>query len=182
MIGLSVKSNARSIIAEIDGLTAGGARTAMMRALNRAAGGVRTDASREIRKTYKVKKATVDKSFSVQTATSQSLRAVVHVSGRPLSLAGFAARQTKKGVTVNVKGQRKLIRHAFIRTLKTQRGEEFDVVFIREGKSRLPIKALKTVNVTGLFTIEEIQRVIDASTTQRFEVELVRNIKFLLKS
>lgn len=183
MLGISVQSNAKSIIAEIDALTAGGARTAIMRALNRAGDGVRTDVSREIRAGWKVKKATVDKAFNVQRATTASLRVVVHVSGRPLSLAGFAARQTKKGVTVNVKGQRKLIAHAFIRTLRTLKGDEYEVVFIRErGAARLPIKALKTVDVPGLFSTRDIQRIVDGATSQRFEVELVRQISHILKN
>lgn len=181
MLGISVRSNAKSIIAEIDGLTHGEQRRAIARALNRAAEGVRTDASREIRGTYRVKKATVDKAFSTQRATAESLVAIVTVRGRPLSLAGFGARQTRKGVTVNVKGTRKLIPGAFIQRLKDARGDEYEVVFKREGRARYPIKALKTIDVPGVFSRDEIQRIVDAAARGRFEVELPRQIAYLLK-
>lgn len=180
MLGISVKSNAGAIVAEIDGLTHGEQRLAMSRALNRAAEGVRTDASSKIRETYKVKKATVDKAFGVSKSSPDRLQAVVSVNGRPLSLAGFGARQTKKGVTVNVKGTRKLIPHAFIRTLTTSKGDEYEVVFLRQGKSRYPIKALKTVDVPGIFNKADLQKAIDAGAFERFETTLTQQLGYLL--
>jgi hypothetical protein len=181
MLGIDVRSNAKAIIAEIDGLLYGGQRRAIARALNRAADGVQTDASREIRGIYKLKKATVDKAFSVKRATPDNHVAVVTVRGRPLSLAGFGARQTKKGVTVNVKGTRKLIPGAFIQRLKDARGDEYEVVFIRQGASRYPIKALKTIDVPGVFSRDEILQAVDAAAFRRFEIELPRQIAYLLK-
>ena len=180
MLNVSVTSNAAAIMAEIDGLTKGQQRVAIMRALNRAGDGVKTDASREIRQIYRVKKATVDKSFGISRASAERLQVVVNVSGRPLSLAGFDPKQTRKGVSVNVKGQRKLIPHAFIRTLRTKKGDEYDVVFIRTSAGRFPIKALKTVDVPGLFGKEQILSIVNRATFERFDVELERQLKYLL--
>jgi hypothetical protein len=181
MLGIDVRSNAKAVIAEIDGLLYGGQRRAIARALNRAADGVHTDAALEIRAIYKVKKATVDKAFTTQRATPDSHVAIVTVRGRPLSLAGFDARQTRKGVTVNVKGTRKLIPGAFIRQLKDARGDEYKVVFIRQGKARYPLKALKTIDVPGIFSTAAVLRAVNAAAFQRFEVELPRQIAYLLK-
>lgn len=181
MLGIDVRSNTKAHIAEIDGLLRGGQRRAIARALNRAGDGVHTDASTEIRKVYKVKKQTVDKAFSLQRATPDSLIAIVTVRGRPLSLAGFGARQTRRGVTVNVKGARKLIPGAFIQRLKDARGDEYEVVFTRVGAARYPIKALKTIDVPGVFSREDILRAVDAAAFRRFEVELPRQLAYYLK-
>lgn len=181
MLSLSVASNASAIMAELDDLTSGKQRVAIMRALNRAGDGVRTDASREIRRVYRVKKSTVDKAFSVGRASAERLQVVVTITGRPLSLAGFDPKQTRKGVTVNIKGQRKLIPHAFIRTLRTKKGEEYDVVFIRTGDGRFPVKALKTVDVPGAFTREDVLAVVNSATFERFDTELDRQMKYLLR-
>jgi hypothetical protein len=187
VLGISVRSNAKAVIAEINGLTYGGTRLATSRALNRAIGGVETDASREIRKTYRLKKATVDKSFSERRATPGALVAILVVSGRPLSLASFSPTQVKAtrrsggGVFVNIKGTRKLVPGAFIQTLSTKKGDEYQVVFKRVGKARYPIKALKTVDIPGVFSKDEIQAVIDAAAEERFETELHRQIAYLLR-
>lgn len=186
MLGISVRSNTREIVAEIDGLTRGEQRKAISRALNRAADGVVTDASSEIRKTYRIKKATVDAAFSRKSATPDSLSVLIAAKGRPLSLAGFSARQTKKGVTVNVKGVRKLVfskggNASFIQRLKTKKGDEYEVVFARVGKTRYPIQALKTVDVPGLFTKDDVQAVVNAKAFERFEVELRRQLAYILK-
>ncbi len=172
MNGLSVRQSANEFLASIDAFTRRDMNRAASMALNRTVNGMRVDASREIRARYKVKVATVNKAFSFQRATPDSLTAVVRVRGRPLSLAGFGARQTKAGVSVNVKGTRKLIRHAFIRTLRTNKGDEYDVVFVRQGKARYPIQALKTIDIPGLFILKDINDTVKRLGRARFEDEL----------
>lgn len=183
VLGLSVKSTANRLIAEIDALDRGQKATALSRALNRAIQGVGTDASSEIRKTYRVKKATVGRAFAVQRATPQRLVATLRVRGKPLSLAGFRATQPKrgKGVYVNVKGARKLIRGAFLRTMVSKDGEGYKQVFIRRGKSRYPIDVLRTVDVPGLFSLKDVQAAVDAAAARRFSVEAIRQMDFILR-
>lgn len=188
MIGLSVESNSRAVIAEIDaGLSPQQTRLALSRSLNRAGAGVRTDASGTIRKTYKIKKAAVDKAFTVRNATPSTMQVVVTVRGRPLSLASFSPKAVKGGkrrgggATVNVKGSRKFIPGAFIQRLKSSKGDEYEVVFVREGRARFPIRALKTVDVPGLFTKADILSIINAAATERFEKALRQEIAYRLK-
>lgn len=172
MQGLSVKQSANEFLASIDSFTTRQMNQAASMALNRTMDGMRVDASREIRARYKVKVATVNKAFSFQRSTASSLTGVIRVRGRPLSLAGFDPRQTKAGVTVNVKGTRKLIRHAFIRTLSTNKGDEYDVVFIRQGSARYPITALKTIDIPGLFMLKDLNDTVKKLGRDRFENEL----------
>lgn len=65
-----------------------------------------------------------------------SLIWVMRVSGKPVPLGEYPVRQTKKGVSVEVvRGQRKLIKSAFLALRSTGRKG----VFRRPGKSRYPM-------------------------------------------
>lgn len=180
MNGVNVTQTARAFIAAVDDFKNARMRRAVALALNKTAEGVRVDASREIRARYKLKVATVNKAFSIQRASSGHLQAVVRVRGRPLNLGNFDARQTAKGVTVNVKGVRKLIPHAFIVRVPTKDGEgTVGVVFIRDGSprpGRLPIKALTTIDVPGVFSLKDVQAILRDLALDRFNNELRRAV------
>ena len=80
-----------------------------------------------------------------------SLSSISDRGKRSLNLAHFQARQTAKGVTFKIKrgGPRKLIPGSFlINGGKT--------VMIREGRARLPIKALQTIDVPNMFNTRRI--------------------------
>lgn len=180
MAGVSVQQTARQFLASAEGLRNSLKTRAIVNALNRAARGVKTDASKEIRAVYRVRKAVVDKAFSEQRATAASLTAVVRVRGRPMSLANFSPRVNRRagGVSVNVKGARKVVRGAFLRTMVGGGDGTYQVVFKREGKSRYPIKALKTVDVPGLFLLRDINEAVRRGVNERFEKEFSRLLRY----
>jgi hypothetical protein len=172
VLGTSVAQSAREFLGAIDDFEKRDFPRAVSMALNKTTDGARVDASREIRARFKVKVATVNKAFFIQKASPQRWVAVLNIKGRPLSLAGFGPRQTKRGVSVSVKGVRKLIPGAFLRTLKTKDDDEYTVVFMRKGKARYPLKALKTVDLPGLFKLEAINQPVRVQVVARFEKEL----------
>lgn len=92
---------------------------AVARAINHTAAKVNTQAKREIRDAYKIKTTDVAKAFTLAKGNSIRLSAVITARGKPIPLLPFGARQTKKGVTVNIAGTRQLVKHAFIVTLKS---------------------------------------------------------------
>jgi len=101
-------------------MTKAEARKAIVRALNRTADSTKVEAARQIKASgFGVKVATIKKSLSVRKAVGDILQAEVHSRGRPIPLIEFNARQTKKGVTANVKRGRKLWPGAFIATMST---------------------------------------------------------------
>ena len=108
--------------------------------MNRTADSVRTDAVRRVRSELKsLPAATVRRRFQINRATRSNPEASIDVSAQGINLQRFGARQTAKGVTVVVKGARKLIPHAFI---ARGRGGSL-LVFRRErGAWRYPIEAL----------------------------------------
>src|SRR5574343_246122 len=134
-VQINVSTNASQLLDQV-ALDARETRVAVMRALNRTADGVKTDATREIRKSYNVTLKALQPAFSIWRATTVDLVATVSASGRPLQLIGFSARQTKTGVSVSVKrGARKVVKSALI--ARMQSGHIG--VFRRQGRKRLPI-------------------------------------------
>lgn len=164
---------------------------AVMRALNSAARGMRTDAGREIHKRYpRLSTRDIGKLIDVQLASAANLVATITVRGRPLSLIRFAAgtrtRRGSGGVWVSVKGQRKFIPHAFIASGRDIGGEgRSEVVFIRKkyaprskaGKSG--IVALRTVDVPGVMDIKEVRGIVETLTQGRFDKEFERQLGLL---
>jgi hypothetical protein len=90
---------------------------AIARAINHTLAKAKTAASREIRQEYNVKAKELKAGLSINKASRTFTEGMLIATGRPLPLIAFGARQTKKGVTVDVMGQRKLIRKAFIATM-----------------------------------------------------------------
>ena len=92
-----------------------------VRALNKTLTGVKTDASAEIRTVVTAKKAAVDETFKIQKASTGNMTAMISSTGKPLALIDYSARQTQKGVSVQVRKDRsrKIVQSAFITTMKS---------------------------------------------------------------
>ncbi len=100
------------------------ANTVIVRAMNKTLTGVKTDASTEIRKEITATKKVVDATFVISKATASAngfTGGSIRSTGRPLPLISFSARQTKLGVSVQVKRNRsrKVIPGTFIATMKS---------------------------------------------------------------
>lgn len=102
---------------------------------------VRTDTKRGVRRRKRVKARYLQNralpiQFPRRTAPISELTWVMRVSGAGVPLGRYPARQTKKGVRVEVnRGKRVLLKGAFMATMKSgHKG-----VWMREGKKRLPI-------------------------------------------
>jgi len=126
---------------------------ATVRALNKVAGNVRTASSRAVRARRGLPASAVNKSMVIVRANRSKLRSSLVVRGRPIGLKDYKARQTRKGVTVEVtRGQRKLVGSAFI--VQTLSGH----VFTREGRARLPITKMVGPSIPGTFLQEEVRQ------------------------
>lgn len=125
---------------------------ATVRALNKVAGNVRTAASRAIRQRRPLSAGTVNKAMQIRKATRGRLVSSLVVTGKPIPLKDYKARQTRKGVTVSVtKGTRKVIPGAFI--VQKLSGH----VFRRQGRKRLPIEKLVGPSLPSTFTQEQVR-------------------------
>lgn len=114
----SVRSNASLVAMEFSAAAREMRDVATVRALNKVADQVVVTGSREMRAAgYNLKISTIKKGLRIARASPGALKATVIASGRPIPLVQFGARQTSKGVTVNVLKGRKLIAGAFIATM-----------------------------------------------------------------
>jgi hypothetical protein len=123
---------------------------ALKRAGSEAAKAMRAEASRHIRERKRFKVKDVNRGLPLLTPRGNTIESLVwtmRASGKPVPLATFPARQTRKGVSVEVnRGQRKLVKSAFLATMKSGHTG----VFVRQGKARLPIRELYTSKISDV--------------------------------
>ena len=111
----------------------------IQQAVNRTLSGVRTDATNEMAKVITPTKTKIRSTITTKNMTAKDGNAFVKCQGGPLNLIEFSARQTKKGVTVQVKKTepRSLLKHAYIATMKS--GKKL-VMWRKYEGARKPVK------------------------------------------
>lgn len=161
MAQIIVKDAVNAMRREFSKLTSSQFNLGVARAINYVAAKAKTKASKDIRSVYKIRAKDLSKSISVKKATKTTLTGFIVATGSPLPLVAFSARQTKTGVSINIMGTRKVVKRAFITTLKSghkgvfARGEYGNPKFIF-AKPRLPITELTTVSVPKSFMSEKV--------------------------
>ena len=180
LMQIKIETNFSQVAKALDTLRKDIAEMALASALNKTVAQAKTAMGREIRAEFNMSATTVNQSLRIKRASAArgkfSLQAELSSAakrGRSLNLAHFSARQTRKGVTFKVKrtGARKLIPGAFmINGGKT--------VMIREGKTRLPIKALQTIDVAQMFNTRRINAKVVQLIEARFPALFENDVKF----
>ena len=152
-------------------------RPAALRALNKTARMVEVQANRQIRGRYNLKRSEVDAAISSKAASISKLTAMISAKGKPLKLYNFGRNQTKKGVPVIIiKGQRKIIAHAFYAIMKTGHAG----VFQRTSRKRLPIKELTTISIAQMFGTKVNREKLINFFYEKLPEVLRHEIKFFL--
>lgn len=173
---IDVRSNLREVEISLGRLAENLRDKALVRALNRTATTIRAEAAREIKAEYNMTIGDIKGQMRIENATAAQLRSRVVVSGKPISLSGFGPRQNAQGVTVMVKrGQRKLIRHAFL--LNRPGGS---AVFERVGNARLPIKKLFTLSLPSAFTNDKVMAALKRVAATRFPEAFAQESRYYL--
>jgi hypothetical protein len=175
MIGITVKADVEEVKRWMNSLQRDKVPAAASRAINKTLANVKTESSKRIRDERALSASVVKGTLTIYKANKAYLYGSLIASGRPIPLREYQARQTNKGVTVKVSpGGRKLIvqagNHAF------QVGRYGDHVYIRTGKSRLPIKKLYGPSIPATFLkqkiIDAMDRVAGDNWPKRFAEEL----------
>jgi hypothetical protein len=164
-------------------------KQAAARALNKTATSVRAEAAKQIKQQLPGLKSSDIKAdaFEIVKANSKddlrTMRSILVVKGKPIPLVKFAARTRgvrtdrgkRVGVTVNVKGTRKMVQHAFLATINGYTG-----IFQRKGKDRGPAKQLFSTSVTDIFKSREFLRGLKAFALERLRTVLQQELNFEL--
>jgi hypothetical protein len=119
-VKFDVRGSMDRIIADMGRVKSEVVQKATPIALNKVAAQVKTSAAQSMRDAgYNLKVSAIKKGLTITRATSGRLTATVVASGRPIPLIAYGARQTGKGVSVDVLHGRKLIAGAFIATMRS---------------------------------------------------------------
>lgn len=186
MLTISIKDNFPDVQRQLDELQRDVAEQALARAVNRTLDQGKTRMVRAITGEFNVKAGMVRESLRVKGASRKAGRFGIEgylespsKAGRSRNLIHFAAKQTREGVQVKVRrgGPAKLIKGAFIANKGNRYG---GTVFQREGKDRLPIKALQTIDVAQMFNARRIRDAVVQVMRDRFPDVFQREARFYL--
>jgi len=166
-------------------------KLAVARAINHTMAKAKTQISREIRDKYALDAKTVSQALNQIKADRLTMTGKIVIRGKPISLYKFKARQTSKGVTVEVmRGKRRLIPGVFLAQLKSGhtgvmfRGKYGQGKLVRR-RTRikpngpdLPITEIVGISLpkaaTNEIILRNITKGINEMFPQRFEHELKR--------
>ncbi len=180
MAQLKVRVDIDPVLVSLKRLGVHLADRAIVRALNRSIRGVNTDANRSVRTELTLKAKDIRRDMRVRRASPRTLEASLVVDVRATGLIKFRARDTTRGVTVQIKrrGGRKRLPYAFIATMKS--GHK-GVMTRRKGVARLPIGELHSTAVGQYLDDDGVLAPIGSSAMRRFEKELSSQVDFLLR-
>lgn len=189
-ISISVKSDFSAIERALTHAQHAALPSARRRTLNKLAQYAKSEAVRSIRSRWRFKAATIRKSISIKRANYKALEAEVRAIGQNSPIIDFAARQTRKGVTVGVsKGKRKLIKGAFVATMKSGHKGVFkrSAKATRRTKGRpttsspnLPIEEVYTIGVPQAFASIAVSNALRKTVADRLRNTYEHELSFEL--
>ena len=197
MITINIRNNFPAVAASLDRVAYDAGNKAMVRALNATVKQGKTAMARQISKEFRISVGTAKDRIAVRNAVARHgvlrfealLEATRRDEGRSMNLIAFVenkvslseGRRRTKGGTANqvhfqIKrtGGKKTVKGAFI-------GNKGRTVFIRTGKSRLPIKALNTIGVPQMFNTKRVNIIVREVMLKRFESNFRRELRSGLK-
>ena len=191
MITITVKTDINRVAAKLGGLAEDLRNKAAASALNKTAALAKTEMSKQIRAEYNLSAAKVRERLVIRRAIgSGRVRLSSELIGtgkRSMNLIAFAeqkvtlATQRKRRSSndrqlrfkIKRTGQAKIIRGAFI-------GNKGRTVFIRQGASRLPIKALSTIDIPQMFNQKRINQTVRSKAQAEFARVFESEARFYL--
>lgn len=149
-VSIEVKFDSRELATLSDKRLKAALRSVMKKAGSSAVRDMAAEARKRVRSLERIKVGVIGKAFRLRMPKGNELDGgewAVDVRGTRVSLAAYPARQTRKGVSIEVEpGKRFVVPGAFMATLthggRGGGGAGHKGVFIRKGKQRLPIREL----------------------------------------
>ena len=195
MVTIDVSQAVGSLNRLTRGLTRSEVDGAIVKALNRAIDTGYTFGGRKVRERYNITASSISqRTVKIRARRGgATLSASLRANTRVVSLKQFGARQTRKGVTVEVlRGSRKLIKSAFIKQMpngvtgvmargKYQSSGGVDVMKFRQKRinktgNDLPIESLKAVSVYALMATDNVRVPMENEAVQMYTGRLSHEI------
>lgn len=194
MIQFNIRDNFPEVKRQLDTMRDDLANKVVWRALNKTVDQGRTEMARQISREFMLTSAQVKERLEVVRSRRDNLGLSVMLwasnkrKARSMNLIAFvekkislaeANRRLKRGTLqqlrfqIKRKGGKKTIPGAFI-------ANQGRTVFIREGKARLPIEALGTIDVPQMFNTKRINSVVRKVMLAKFEANFEREARAVL--
>jgi hypothetical protein len=171
-VNIEIKADLEQAKAMLAGMSSKRFSRAMNTAVNDTGRQTLTFAARSVAKEAGLTAGATRRQFGLRRSTPATLTATVRATGFAIRLIEFKARQTRRGVTANAWGQRKLYPKSFIATMRSGHRQ----VFVRKGRARLPIKALWGPSVPGVMAQDAIHSAIESHAAERLQTNIGRQI------
>lgn len=180
MVALTLKDNFSDVERQLAELHADLRGPVLVRSVNRTLEQGQTRMSKEISTEFNIGSREVKGRMRIIKANVRNgvfrVEGTLEVTskrGRSLNLINFAAKEEKGGVSVKIQrtGGRKVVRGAFI----ANKGR---TVFQRVGATRLPIKAVATIDVPQMFTTKRVNKVVLQLLQDKFPEVFEREAKY----
>lgn len=193
---INIRNNFPDVARQLDKLADDVGQKAMVRAMNNTVSQGKIQMARQISQEYRVSVAQVKYRLELRKASAKggslrfqaSLSASRKSKGRSMNMIAFQVgtltkQGAKKAGNANAAGQlgfqikrdggKKVLLGAFI-------GNSGRTVFIRKGKSRMPIRALNTIDIPQMFNARKINQVVRAAMMERFSANFQRELRVVL--
>lgn len=178
MLRVTVEENTEDARRALDRLNFRQFNRVIVTALNATARETRTQTARSVSKAMGLKVGAVRRRVTAINANPNTLTARVTAKGRPLGLAEFKARQTRRGVSASAYGKRKTYKGTFLARLSTG----LTGVFVRRGGGRYPVKYLYGPGIAQTLDRDDISEEITGHAQTRLQVNIARQIERALRS
>lgn len=197
MLTLRATTNADEVIRALDAWSGEVVKAAAPRAVNRLIDQAKTAGLRRINDVYRIGPRSFERYATVRLAQRGELEASITVRGKGLPLYLFAPRQVRGiggGVSVNLKGRRILIPHAFIGRMRSGHvgvfargayggkgkneptGERFGRFYF--GRKRFSINELYTFSPPGAFSNPDVTRAMNERIREQLDKVFAQEVRF----
>lgn len=192
---ITVRNNFPQIVARLKQVDRDIGQRALVKAINKTMEQGKGAMARQISSEYMLTSAEVKSRLRVDRASYKSLHVVATLEatkrpiGRSMNLIRFVERsvtlaegrrRAKAGTLdqlrfqIKRKGGKKTITGAFI----ANKGR---TVFVRQGKERLPIKGVMTIDIPQMFNSRQVRELIERLMLQRLDGNFARELRSLLQ-
>lgn len=192
---ITVRNNFPQIVARLKQVDSDIGQRALVKAINKTMEQGKGAMARQISSEYMLTSAEVKSRLRVDRASYKSLHVVATLEatkraiGRSMNLIRFVERsvtlaegrrRAKAGTLdqlrfqIKRKGGKKTITGAFI----ANKGR---TVFVRQGKERLPIKGVMTIDIPQMFNSRQVRELIERLMLQRLDGNFTRELRSLLQ-
>lgn len=196
---LRVRTNVDDVFRSIDAFVDDCRTIAAPRALTKLRDQAKTAGFRKIADIYKIGVRELDKYATLKPASAVSPDATITIKGKGFPLYIFQARQTRKGVSVTVKGRRHVYPGTFIARLRSGRvgvfargsyggkgsgfvGSGQSIGRFQLGRKRLPINELFTFAPPDTLRNAEVTRAMSDRVAEQAPKVFAQEARFLSRT